>query len=724
MTHPPLTPRFLTASLSLVLSAGLLRAQVTPAEVATMPADRAVEMAGLQLKLGELDSARSSLQAVLNQDASNFTALRTLAVVELHAKRYAEAERAANAALKLSPDDVHARVVKGSALLRQGRKDPAMKVFATLSQDELQKWSAELPEDAPVAAAEAGAEPGTAAGLAEIDIAPDLDRRLTAFYVAMAQKDNVKADEILRDAETKYSAAPDFIAAKAQYCQETGQQAKALQLLEGLRAAHDIRNGPFPYLLELASAYEVGKQLDKAQEIYGQVAASTDALPEQRQAASQALFELRHNQMLNDGDQALAAGDVDRAVDLSAELVTLAPEDPVVRSFQANVLKAQGRHVEAARIYSSLKAQVQPGKRFDTQLDYAGSLTSARRFDEAIRAYTEIVDNPTVYSLAERKEAQAELDDIRQNSLPSTLTEASYLKMDEGRVWRATGQFSTSRLSNGMRMHVRSGYDDISLSSNVFPESLNTNRWYAVAGMDTALSKRWNGSLFLGSYNDGGMAHALADYNASGGFTASIRAAWNDPARDTFLLEALNGRQNSISINTVVPISKHWAWDTTISGRQINIDGEDIGTSMDAESQVRWHPYGTDKDIYLGYGLDLSDYAPNEKVFSAVEANYFSKTNALFLPSAYDAVPDSIHRHALQAHGSKKLTDDLTAGATVEVAYRQESEQVEYAAMAELLWHASELVDLNARAEYYTSGAGPNIGQNVFLGSLGVKIAW
>ena len=349
---------------------------------------------------------------------------------------------------------------------------------------------------------------------------------------------------------------------------------------------------------------------------------------------------------------------------------------------------------------------------------------SARRTDEAIRAYNEIVENPTVYNQDERKEAQVALDDLRQRSTAAALVEGNYLRMEEGSIWRVAGQASSARLQNGLRLHLRSGRDEVHLSSSAFPEDLETSRWFTVLGVDAELTSRWSASVFGGRYEDGGMAHAVADYCLPSGFSSSLRLAWNDPARDTILLEALDGRQHSVAVNTVVPLGAKWAWDSTLSARKIEVSGQNIGSALDAETQLRWHPYGRDKDTYLGYALDLSDFSPEPGVFSAVEASYFTKTQSLLMPTAYDAVPDSVQRHSLQAHTSTQLTEWLTAGATVEVAYRNESRQVENAAMAELLWHASSLVDVNARAEYYTSGAGPNLGQDVFLGALGLKVAW
>jgi predicted Zn-dependent protease len=702
----------LTVSLLPVASSPLC-AQLSTAELAGLPADKAIEMAGLQLKLGDLDASRAALKTVLDSDSKNFQALRMLAEIELQSRHYPEAEKAASQALALSPDDVQSRVIKGGALMRQGKKEQASKVFATLSSSDIDRSIAELPEDTQL--------PETAK---EDSYSLELERKLSAFYVASANKEQGRAREILAELEPNWGSNPDFQAAKSQHLQETGDQLGALKLLEELRANHKAESGAFPYKLELAAAYEATKQLDKAKAIYGEVAASTDVLPEQRQAASQALYELRHDQMLDDGDKALSSGDLSRASELSGELLTLAPEDPTVRTFQASVLKAQGRHVEAARVLSSLKQQVQPGQRFDTQLEYAGSLASARRYDQAIRAYEEVVANTTAYSEAERKEAANELTDLRENHLPGALVEGTYIKMDEGTAWRAAGDFSSSRLSNGMRLHVRGSEDNIELSPRAYPEALRIDRWSAQVGFDKGITDRLITYVYGGAHNEGGMASAMVEYSGSNNLSASLRAGWNDPARDTFLLEAMNGRQSGIAANLSMPLGEQIAIDATVSGRQITIDGEDIGTSLDSEAQVRWHPLGVKRDVYLGYNVQIMDYSPNENVFKTVESKYFSKTNALFLPSAYDAVPDSIRRHALQLHGSTNLAPDLIAGATLEAAYREESGQIEYAAMAELLYHATELVDLNARAEYYTSGSGPNIGNNVLLGTLGLKVAW
>jgi predicted Zn-dependent protease len=698
-------------------------AQIQGAETATketISSEKTIEMAGLQLKLGQTDTARDALQTVLKREPNNFNALQTLAQLEFTAENYAEADALATAALVLSPDDAKCRIIKASTLSRLGKTADASQVRSTLSASDLERCSPELVEESTkedISQTE-DHQPNSA------DQSPELDLKLNAFYAFMEKKDLQKAKDILKSLAPRWSESPDYIAASAQHSLETGNAIHAVTLLEKLRRSHPADKGAYPYRMELANAYESTQQLDKAQAIYSEVAADTNALPEQRQNASQSLFQIRQTRMLTEGDSALAAGDVSRAAALSTELVGMTPEDETIRTFQASVLKAQGRHTEAARIFSSLKAQVQPGKRFDTQLDYAGSLASARRYDEAIHAYQEIVNRPGTYTAEERKEAEKELKDLQANNLPAALVEGTYGTMNEGSVWRATGQFSSARLGNGMRLHARTGMDQISLSKGPFPEALETDRWFTVAGVEVPFSSSWAGTFYGGAYNDGGMSHALIDYNGSKGFNTSLRLAYNDPARDTYLLEALNGRQHSAAVNVMIPLAKKWALDATLGGRQIEIDGNNIGKAFDSETQLRWHPFGLETDIFVGYSLEISDFSPDEKEFKSMESRYFSKTNALFLPSSYDAVPDSIHRHALQLHGSKNLTDKLVAGATVEAAYRQENSQVEFGATAELLWHATSLLDLNARAEYYTSGAGPNLGGDVFLGTLGLKVGW
>lgn len=713
MTHLPLNRSLgLVGAVALALAAGPLGYGA-----AASSAEQEVEMAVLQLKLGRVDEAREKLHKVLEAQPHHFQAQRALARVEIHAKRYPDAVRAAAAALSQSPDDAQCRALQGSALLRQGQAAQGQGILSTLSAEDLQKWTEDLPADE--------LAPKMAAAATESSASSQLDQKLDAIYTALAKKDVTHAAALLAEAEKHWPTEPELTVARAQYALDQGQPVTAVRLLEQLRATQGSQPGGFSYRLDLASAYEASGQRAHAMALYEQLIASPTAPAEQRATARQMQQELRQQQMLDAGDQALAMGNVKQAEHLFSELAAVSsPEDPTVLVFQANVLQAQGRHVEAARIYSSLKSQVRPGKRFDTQLDYAGSLASARRTDEAIRAYTEITESPAVYSQEERSAAQAALEELRQSSTPSALVEGTFQKMDEGSLWRLTGQASSARLQNGMRLHARSGRDDVHLSSRAYPEELRSERWFSSVGFDTDLGSKWAASVFGGAYDDGGLAHMTADYSAPSGFSSSLRLAWNDPARDTILLEALNGRQHAVAINTIVPLGSQWAWDTTLAARQIEVDGQSIGSALDSESQLRWHPYGCEKDVYLGYTLDMSDFSPQQAAFSAVEATYFQKTQAEYMPTAYDAVPDSIQRHALQAHASTHLTDSLVAGATVEVGYRNETRQVENAATAELLWHATRMLDINARVEYYTSGAGPNMGQDVFLGALGLKVAW
>lgn len=705
----------------------LMQQTGTGQQAATPAADAAaagVEAAQLHLKLRQPEECRQALAAVLAAEPGNVEALRLLGRLELSLGKAAEADAAGARALQQSPDDAEARLIRAAAQRKLGKPDEAAKLQAGIPEEALARWREEYPEEAaptPDAPLPAPVPDAEAVRTAERATATDLE--LEKARAALAASNLPEADTLTEAAIARWPENTDAQMLRADFLSTAKRLPEAVALLRQLKAAHPAGAAAFPAQLDLAYALNESGLKEEAKAAFTE--AATEAYPpEVRTAATTALAELRHGELLEAGEKALADGKMPVAQNFSEELMMLAPQCPLALAFRASVFQATGQPEKALDILSNLKTKAPLGKRFDPQMAYAGALASTRNYSSAIRQYEEVLKHPDQYSEEERKDAESELRSLKDESSPNLFTEVTGGSFEEGDLWRGTAQYRGALSEDGTRVIARFSTDIIRIAEGVYPSAMHEERWYAKAGVELQAAKDWKATLLAGGFDNGGMASASLDHENADGLSFSLRAAWNDPVRDTLLIEALDGRQHTLAANLSIPFGgNYFAFDFTAAGRQVEVDGSDIGRGFDLDGQVRWHPWKIDNPFYLAYAAEYSGFDANHRNWRNEAHDYFQCEDC-YLPRCADAILPSVNRHALQAHAGFQLSKDVQAALTVEAAWRQETDDIELGSVAEMSWHMGTNADFIGRVEYYTGGAGPNAGSSVVLATAGIKIYW
>ncbi|MBX7211184.1 MAG: tetratricopeptide repeat protein [Verrucomicrobiaceae bacterium] len=690
----------------------------TRGQIEKMPAEKLERLAALWLKLGQNDDCRAALTKLLKDDPSSPAAHRLLARLEYRLGRYEESAKAAGVALATSPDDSDAAVIKAAALRALHRDDDAAKITGRLPLNDIvrREEALGLVTNRPALKPEDGS---TAS-----DNAPDaadvaLDKARDAL-----QKHRLKsADELTAAALKEWPHNKAAIELRADFLCEAGRPSEAVPLYRKLKSAHDPSSGPFPQLLDMAFALNDAGLKDEAHAAFTAVVADKHLPSGDRAKAAKVLAEERENQLLAQGNAALDSGNCAEAARICDELVKTNAASSDVQLLHAGVLAAKGRHAEAATIYEQIKKAIPAARRFDSQIDYAGALAASRNYKAAAAAYDEVALSPSLYTEEEMAGARQALDDLHGDHFPRLAAEFVSGAFDEGRIWRGSSAFASMR-AGARRWLANIAWDRIELEQKLFPAEKTGDRLAATAGIEQQFGADWSGSVLIGGCNAGVMGSISAEYAKPDSLGATLRLAANDPARDTLLLEAMDGRQHSLGVDVSSPLGRHFAIDATLLARQIAIGGHDIGQAAGIESQFRWHPFTVKEDTWLAYALEVKGFSARADTFNREVREFFGTNESPLMPEVYDAVPRRINRHALLAHSTLPLTKKVAIALTGEVAYREEARKVEYSVIPELRWKIAPRAEAFARYEYDTGGAGPNTNGSVKLGTIGLKWTW
>ena len=707
--------------LAAVSATGMYCASVSAQEPAVedagskMSAEQNTELAGLMLKMKKLPEARQAAAAALAADAGNREAMLIAGRVALLQQKNEEALSLAGRLLAAQADDTTARLMKGTALAGLGRNEEAVPCFEGVAEQELSKWR----EEFPLTASSEVLPTGLKAVPVEDTTESPVDREMEQARRVLEAKDYVQADQLTAALVQKFPESIDAALLRADLLSETNQHVSAISVLESARLQFK-GPGPFPGSAALAGAMAEAGRAEDAMSLYRAIAADAGFGIPERHAAAAAAQTLHCSTLLADGEKALDTGDVRKADTISSQLVTITPQCPDALTLRARTLKANNRPEDAVRIFTVLKSKADGGK-FDPQVDYAASLAAACRYRDAVRAYQEITARPGIYSAEEVTSAGEEIRNITEDNGGRFLTEFTGASLDEGKLERTTVSLSLPRMG---QTRIVGGllWDNITLEEGIYPAEMQEDRYTAYVGFEQKLSSSIRLTLLGGGTGDAALGSAALQWDCRDGTCLTLRAAWNDPAHDTLLLEALDGRQHVFSANLHHKLSSRWYLDLTGMGRIVELDGESFGSGFKGQGQLRFQPLEKNEDFWFAYEAQYATFSDNEHCWRRVVGAFFEGQGSDL--SSQDAILPMVNRHAVQVHVGTDLGKQLTVALTGEVAYRQEVRETELGAIAEAYWHLSPNADLNVRMEYYTGGAGPNSGSSVLVGTAGLKLTW
>ncbi len=685
---------------------------VGPEGAPAMNGAQLTELAGLMLKMKKLPDARQAAAAALAADPASRDALMIAGRVAMLEGNGQEALEYADKALALMPDDTTARLLKGTALASMHKNDLAAPFFEDVPGEALTAWREEFPLTATPEVLPTGLK------AVPVEQESPMDREVEAARTVLAAKDYPQADRLSSELVQKYPENLDAALLRADLLSESKQYMAAISVLQSVKLLYK-GSEPFPGDSDLASAMADAGRTADAVALFREIAGNKERPLAERSAAATAAQATLCASLLEDGEKALDKGELKKAEMISSQLVTITPQCPNALTLRARSLKASNKPEEAVRIFSVLKDKADGGK-FDPQVDYAASLAAACRYRDAVRAYQEITARPGIYSPEEVKTASEEIRSITDDSGGRLITEYTGASFEEGDVQRAAVSLSLPRMGQ-TRLLGGILWDQISLKAESFPYGREEDRITAYAGFETKLENGQRFTGLAGSTGDEILGSAAFQWDCREGTCFLLRGAWNDPAHDTLLLEAMDGRQHVLSANLQHKLAPGFYLDATAKGRIVEVDGNRLGTGFKGEAQLRFQPWEKNANLWVAYQAEYSTFSAREDAWRRSVDAFFEDSEGL---EARDAVLPKVNRHALQAHVGGDLGKALTLALTGEVAYRQETRGTEFGAIGEAFWHISPSTDFNLRLEYYTTGAGPNSGSSVMMGTAGLKVSW
>lgn len=712
--------RFHVLALSTLLAAATpawSQAPASPAAAEELTPDKAAKLAGLYFKLNQNADCRATLGRLLAKSPNHVPGLVLLGKLELREKNPEAAIKAATHALTVAPDDMDATVLKAYALLAQGKESDATKLLARVPSSELDSRS----EDYKIAEAAVPSPDSPVSGPLTKDAADLLDEKLNLVRSALNKNDLDQADRLSKAAVAKNPGDLQTVTVRAEVLMRQGRANEAVKILQAAKAAYPKGRAPFPAELDLAAAQAEAGLTAEAMRAFKTIANDDRFTAEDREQARKALTEDRRSNLITAIENALDKGQKDEARRLVTEALALCPQCPEVRALHARVLDVTGQSAAAVAKLEEIKAALPAGQKFDAQLSYAQALRNDQQYARSAAEFSSVI-NDASFPEQDRLDARDQLDDLQLHDLAGGEAELITGKFEEGRLWRIDSQLSSTRIGR-TRYLGRFGWDNVELSSSLYPRNITKDVFSVTAGIDHRFDPNWSANLMVGGYRTGAMGNGGVVYQDAKGMALGLDLAWDAPARDTLLLTAMDGRQQSITLNAEVPLSPQFAWTASALARQVDVNDTNIGDGYGLESQFRWYPFKRERDIYVAYALELKQFNHDFTAFERESRAFFGVPSG-WVPHCDEAIPERINRHALQLHGSVPLWPKLLASGTTEVAWREENAQTEFGAIAELIWKITDHASINARLEYYSGGAGPNAGEDVILGALGSRWTW
>ena len=201
---------------------------------------------------------------------------------------------------------------------------------------------------------------------------------------------------------------PEAVSQEAHRLTEAHDYAGAVKLLEQLREVN-FPTGPYPYLEDLASAYQDAGQLNKAQTAFQAVVNDPDAAPDSKQDAERELKSIILERRI-EKETANAEARPEAGVIAAEKLMREYPNDPQVIAFQLDCWDTVGRYNDVITKLLELKAK-NTSKIFAYQESLAFAYYGAKKYPLARAAFAELLADPGV-DAASRKEATEAIDSM------------------------------------------------------------------------------------------------------------------------------------------------------------------------------------------------------------------------------------------------------------------------------------------------------------------------
>ncbi len=503
---------------------------------------------------------------------------------------------------------------------------------------------------------------------------------------------------------------------------KAGLHQKALDLADALLRKAPKRSNA--RLLRAEALRALGRNAEAERE-FAAVAYNTDASLDDRLDARRAYNEGRVDRLLEAGDAALTARNRKEVARIADALVSLDPTSPDVLAFRGQALTLNNRPQDAINLLEKARRQnnAKGQAHFEALPALATAYEAVGRFEDAERAWRE-ASNDRAFDFASIHGAREKADELRRLVRGGSDLQATITDQSEGRWTTLESTTHSPLLDCGGQVSVRLSGDWISLADA------------AVRGGDDFLFdaevayRQWlrNGYAFeLGAGATSGgdpLFHAEFGRTWPSGISWAARFDFNERATDSLALRSLDGRQHRVSLSASGDITSRLSFDATVYWRQLEIDGERLGSGFGAYGSVNFiaaEETVRRPEVVVSYVGEYSQVDIDGGGARALTQR-FGKDGVTPGDFAGDLVDETFHRHGVQLTLTKHFNDRLTATMSGGVSYDFEQKDTVLRAGAGLSYRVNDRVHLNAGAEYESSGRAGNSDDSVITATAGVTI--
>lgn len=397
----------------------------------------------------------------------------------------------------------------------------------------------------------------------------------------------------------------------------------------------------------------------------------------------------------------------DQALAYATSLYRLFPTDHEAAYYYGMANLLAGNHAEATRILQVLRLREYRHKPFPYNVDLGQAALQAGNWDQAIKAYRELLDNNHV-SDELRREVRVVLDQLYRRHLSLIEGQANGYLLDAGEFQQYTIN-ARHQLSRRTQIFVHVEHNQI----EVEPTLTLRGRWNDAneiwAGAEYELKPHAHLSGWAGGANVGAQGGAKFRYRFGEKGEASIEGFANEKSRDGLLLQSLDGRQHRLTVAGSYYLRPRFLVYGQLSGRQVVVDGHELGRGIGATWNAEFFLHRDISTFRVGYrGLAnaFSRRSGNTGMLAPAIQPTLSPANQLLVMD--ELVLNRIHREGIYADWLGPLMGPVFLHLRAGLDYAFERDAPEYYTRVGLIVYPRRSLEFASELGYNSSVANAN----------------
>jgi Flp pilus assembly protein TadD len=399
----------------------------------------------------------------------------------------------------------------------------------------------------------------------------------------------------------------------------------------------------------------------------------------------------------------------DQALTYASSLYRLYPTDHEAAYYYGMANYLAGNFAEATRILQVLKLGEYRRKPFPYNVDLGQSALRAGNWDQAVRAYRELLDNNHVNDEL-RREVRVVLDQLyrRHLSRVEALGNAYLLDAGEFQQYQVKGSHQLNRRTR-IFAHLEHNQIEVEPTLNLRGRWNDANEVWAGAEYEVkphALFSAWAGGA-----NVGPQGGAKFRYRFEEKGEASIESFAHEKSRDGLLIQSLDGRQHRLTVAGSYYLRPRLLVFGELSGRQVVVDGTELGRGINGSWNAEFFVRRDLSTFRLGYrGLASSFGRRLESTGILNPAVHPTVAAAARVPILDELVLNRIHREGIYADWLGRVYGPVFVHLRGGLDYAFERKAMEYYTRIGLLIYPRRSLEIVSEVGYNSSVANANGG--------------